>query len=194
MSFYDDDSRGRLYDPMRAVDGRILDANIFSPESNTTASANPQANHAVGEFEERRVASRPGDAGNAWISDASGLAEDSIGSVYLATPLGVQVCEASGRVPEFLNLPEHEGASCLVFAGPSKSPAQPAFPRSRRNLRCESECICNDIGVGNRQRFAVRYMESAVPGWRNGIRRGLKILRGSRLVWVRPPPRAPIFA
>jgi hypothetical protein len=32
-----------------------------------------------------------------------------------------------------------------------------------------------------------------LPGWRNGRRLGLKILRGFFLMWVRLPPRAPFI-
>jgi gluconolactonase len=48
---------------------------------------------------------------------ALGSAEDSIGQVYFATPLGVQVCEANGRVAEILNPPEHGSITSLAFAG-----------------------------------------------------------------------------
>jgi enterochelin esterase-like enzyme len=33
-----------------------------------------------------------------WLSGVMGAAEDTVGQVYFATPLGIQVCEANGRV------------------------------------------------------------------------------------------------
>jgi gluconolactonase len=45
------------------------------------------------------------------------VAEDSIGQVYFATPLGIQVCEANGRVAQILNPPEHGTITNLAFAG-----------------------------------------------------------------------------
>ena len=41
-----------------------------------------------------------------WMSGVHGAAEDSIGQVYFATPLGVQMCEANGRTALVLNSPE----------------------------------------------------------------------------------------
>lgn len=52
-----------------------------------------------------------------WKSGVSGVTEDSSGQVYFATPFGVQVCEANGRMAEVLNSPEHGGVSGVVFAG-----------------------------------------------------------------------------
>ncbi|MDQ2899116.1 MAG: alpha/beta hydrolase-fold protein [Acidobacteriota bacterium] len=52
-----------------------------------------------------------------WMSGVQGAAEDSIGQVYFATPSGVQVCEANGRVAQILNSPEHGKLSNLAFAG-----------------------------------------------------------------------------
>jgi gluconolactonase len=52
-----------------------------------------------------------------WTSGVRGVAEDSIGQVYFATPLGIQVCEANGRVAMILNAPEIGAVSNLVFAG-----------------------------------------------------------------------------
>lgn len=52
-----------------------------------------------------------------WMSGVAGVAEDSIGQVYFATPLGVQVCEANGRVAMILNPPEHGAITSLAFAG-----------------------------------------------------------------------------
>lgn len=52
-----------------------------------------------------------------WMSGVQGAAEDSIGQIYFATPLGIQVCEANGRVAAILNPPEHGTISQLAFAG-----------------------------------------------------------------------------
>ena len=42
-----------------------------------------------------------------WMSGVHGVVEDSDGQVYFATPIGVQFCEANGRVAGILNPPEH---------------------------------------------------------------------------------------
>ena len=52
-----------------------------------------------------------------WMSGVHGVTEDSIGQVYFATAVGVQVCEANGRVAQILNPPEHGTISNLAFAG-----------------------------------------------------------------------------
>jgi gluconolactonase len=52
-----------------------------------------------------------------WMSGVQGVTEDSIGQVYFATAVGVQVCEANGRVAQILNPPEHGTISNLAFAG-----------------------------------------------------------------------------
>jgi sugar lactone lactonase YvrE len=52
-----------------------------------------------------------------WRSGVQGVAEDSSGQVYFATPLGIQVCEANGRVAMILNPPEHGAVTSLGFAG-----------------------------------------------------------------------------
>jgi len=52
-----------------------------------------------------------------WMSGVRGVAEDSSGQVYFATPLGIQVCEANGRVATILNPPEPGGISSLAFGG-----------------------------------------------------------------------------
>jgi len=52
-----------------------------------------------------------------WMSGVQGAAEDSIGQVYFATAVGVQVCEANGRVAQILNPPEYGSVSSLAFAG-----------------------------------------------------------------------------
>ncbi len=53
-----------------------------------------------------------------WMSGVEGAAFDSIGQVYFATPLGVQVCEANGRVAMILNSPEHGAVTSVAFGGP----------------------------------------------------------------------------
>jgi sugar lactone lactonase YvrE len=52
-----------------------------------------------------------------WMSGVQRAIEDSTGQVYFATPLGIQFCEANGRVAGILNPPEHGVISDLVFAG-----------------------------------------------------------------------------
>jgi gluconolactonase len=54
---------------------------------------------------------------NGWMSGVAGAMEDSTGQVYFATPLGIQVCEANGRVSQILNPPEPGGTTSLTFAG-----------------------------------------------------------------------------
>jgi sugar lactone lactonase YvrE len=51
-----------------------------------------------------------------WKSGVRGAAEDTIGQVYFATPLGIQVCEANGRTAQILNPPEHGGIASLAFS------------------------------------------------------------------------------
>jgi gluconolactonase len=52
-----------------------------------------------------------------WMSGVQAVVEDSTGQVYFATPLGIQFCEANGRVAGILNPPEHGAVSNLAFAG-----------------------------------------------------------------------------
>jgi gluconolactonase len=52
-----------------------------------------------------------------WNSEVKSVAEDSIGQVYFATPMGVQMCEANGRMAAVFNSPERGGVSSMVFAG-----------------------------------------------------------------------------
>jgi sugar lactone lactonase YvrE len=52
-----------------------------------------------------------------WLSGVQGVTEDSIGQIYFATPLGIQVCEANGRVAQILNPPQHGNISSVAFAG-----------------------------------------------------------------------------
>jgi sugar lactone lactonase YvrE len=53
----------------------------------------------------------------AWRSDVSAVTVDAIGQVYFATPLGIQVAEANGRVAEILNPPALDPVADLIFAG-----------------------------------------------------------------------------
>lgn len=52
-----------------------------------------------------------------WMSNITAVTEDNIGQVYFASPLGIQVCEANGRVAAFLNSPEPAPVSQLTFGG-----------------------------------------------------------------------------
>ena len=52
-----------------------------------------------------------------WMSGARGATLDSIGQVYFATAVGLQVCEANGRVAQILNPPEHGVIESLAFGG-----------------------------------------------------------------------------
>ena len=52
-----------------------------------------------------------------WLSGVTGVTEDAAGTVYFATPLGIQICEANGRLAAILNPPEHGAISNLVFGG-----------------------------------------------------------------------------
>jgi len=52
-----------------------------------------------------------------WMSGVLGVIEDSIGQVYFATPSGIQMCEANGRVAAVLNPPERGAISGLAFGG-----------------------------------------------------------------------------
>jgi gluconolactonase len=52
-----------------------------------------------------------------WMSGTVGAAEDSSGQVYFATPLGIQVSEANGRLAAILNPPEYGTIAGFAFAG-----------------------------------------------------------------------------
>ena len=56
-----------------------------------------------------------------WISGAHGVTLDSIGQVYFATAVGLQVCEANGRVAQILNSPEHGAIGSLTFGGKDRN-------------------------------------------------------------------------
>jgi len=47
--------------------------------------------------------------------------EDTDGQVYFATPYGIQVCEANGRMAAILNPPEPGPITALTFGGPNQS-------------------------------------------------------------------------
>ena len=51
------------------------------------------------------------------MSGAVAVTEDALGQVYFATPLGIQVCEANGRVAQILNPPEHGVLTSVAFGG-----------------------------------------------------------------------------
>lgn len=54
-------------------------------------------------------------------SGAKGAAVDSLGQVYFATALGIQVCEASGRVAMILNSPvPDKPVDAVAFGGPNR--------------------------------------------------------------------------
>jgi sugar lactone lactonase YvrE len=57
-----------------------------------------------------------------WKSGTTGVAVDSIGQIYFAGPLGIQMCEANGRTAAILNPPEHGGVTALAF-----SPQDPSW-------------------------------------------------------------------
>ncbi|HEX4782871.1 MAG TPA: alpha/beta hydrolase-fold protein [Candidatus Sulfotelmatobacter sp.] len=52
-----------------------------------------------------------------WKSGVQGVVEDADGQVYFASPVGIQFCEANGRVAGILNPPEHGDVTGLTFAG-----------------------------------------------------------------------------
>lgn len=55
--------------------------------------------------------------GRAWVSGVGAVAEDTAGQVYFASPLGIQICEANGRVATLLNPPGPEPIWNLAFSG-----------------------------------------------------------------------------
>ena len=56
-----------------------------------------------------------------WMSGVQEVTEDSAGQLYFATPAGVQVCEANGRLAAILNPPGHGAISSVAFAGKNPS-------------------------------------------------------------------------
>jgi gluconolactonase len=52
-----------------------------------------------------------------WMSEVTGAVEDSIGQVYFASAIGIQVCEANGRVAAILNAPEPGRVTGIAFGG-----------------------------------------------------------------------------
>jgi len=58
---------------------------------------------------------------NSSQSDADGVAFDSEGFLYVATALGIQVCDQPGRVAAIINKPQGAGEDLLgvVFGGPN---------------------------------------------------------------------------
>jgi sugar lactone lactonase YvrE len=53
-----------------------------------------------------------------WMSAVHSTTEDGIGQVYFATALGIQMCEANGRVAAILNAPNYGPVTSIAFAGP----------------------------------------------------------------------------
>lgn len=51
-----------------------------------------------------------------WRSEAVAAAVDSIGQVYFATAVGIQMCEANGRVAAILNSPTRDRVTDIAFA------------------------------------------------------------------------------
>lgn len=51
--------------------------------------------------------------------EAGGVTVDKQGTVYVATKLGVQICDANGKVTEIIPTPGKDGANNLFFAGPN---------------------------------------------------------------------------
>jgi enterochelin esterase-like enzyme/sugar lactone lactonase YvrE len=49
--------------------------------------------------------------------EVSGVTVDAIGQVYFATPLGIQMTEANGRVAAILNPPGLDSLTSVIFAG-----------------------------------------------------------------------------
>lgn len=52
-----------------------------------------------------------------WMSGVRSVAGDSIGQVCFASAVGIQVCEANGRVAQILNASEYGAVSSIAFAG-----------------------------------------------------------------------------
>ena len=52
-----------------------------------------------------------------WMSNVGGVTEDSEGHIYFATPLGIQICEANGRMGEILNAPAPGAIESVAFGG-----------------------------------------------------------------------------
>ena len=75
-------------------------------------------------------------------------------------------------------------------------PASRGFERhrSKRQGSEQDSCLPQFLyaRIGNRGICAVNYVESTAPGWRNGIRGGLKILWPLPAVPVQVRPRAPM--
>jgi sugar lactone lactonase YvrE len=53
-----------------------------------------------------------------WMSAVHSVTEDAIGQVYFASAVGIQICEANGRVAQILNAPAYGPVTALAFAGP----------------------------------------------------------------------------
>ena len=58
-------------------------------------------------------------AAGSWEPDTGGMVFDTEGFLYVATKLGVQVCDQPGRVTAIINPPGSEGVSDVFFGGPN---------------------------------------------------------------------------
>src|SRR5207244_2233074 len=52
-------------------------------------------------------------------TDAGGMVFDTEGFLYVATKLGVQICDQPGRVMAIINPPSRDGVSDVFFGGPN---------------------------------------------------------------------------
>ena len=52
-----------------------------------------------------------------WMSGVTSAVEDAIGQVYFASAIGIQMCEANGRVAAILNAPEPGHVTHIAFGG-----------------------------------------------------------------------------
>lgn len=82
-----------------------------------------------------------------WMSNVAGAVEDSNGQVYFATPAGIQLCEANGRVATILNPPEPGTITALTFAG--KDPTWLYIAEDgklfRRPVKVQGNSIANPV-------------------------------------------------
>jgi sugar lactone lactonase YvrE len=49
--------------------------------------------------------------------EAGGVTSDTMGDIYIATKIGIQICDAAGNIKETIPAPDSEGVSNLLFAG-----------------------------------------------------------------------------
>jgi gluconolactonase len=79
-----------------------------------------------------------------WMSGVRGAMEDTSGQVYFATPMGIQVCEANGRVAAILNAPGPGGVNAIAFSGDWMYAAQ-AGKLFRRAVKVKGAEVWNPI-------------------------------------------------